>query len=300
MRTGLYQWLEVFDGDIKNISSLMKEDYEKYDVVHLNLSGGDYCQVQKIREMIKDSSTKFVVSNDYGAHEFQTVFPHPDILVREIAGCDAYFATEPYSQNFFEQLLGKEVHLIPHPANIEWLKKLKSPHERQKCIGIVYHYDGNQTFAPYIATKDIVAEKGYRTAMLGYQLKMDKQYAATRTLFHDVQKHSNFFDFCQMMLQCEVIYEPYCVPSYGRATVDSAALGVPTVGSYTVDSMRRCFPKTCNNPFNLKEINKTIRKLLDNNAFYYEVQDLAQKQSEHYNHKNSKERYMTMLEGIKK
>src|SRR3990167_5900504 len=112
LRSGLYQWVDIFNGDIKQIGKI--DDWEKYDVVHMNLSGGDWHQVHKIKSQLKNSSTKLIVNNDYGLHEWQTVFRCPEQFAREIQEADAFFSTEPYSRDAMQILLGKKVHLIPH------------------------------------------------------------------------------------------------------------------------------------------------------------------------------------------
>ena len=41
LRTGLYSWIPVHKGDVKYFQETPPEDYEKYEVIHVNIDGQD-------------------------------------------------------------------------------------------------------------------------------------------------------------------------------------------------------------------------------------------------------------------
>ena len=142
LRTGLYSWIPIFDGEIKYFKDVKPSEYKNYDIIHVNLSGQDIHIVGEIKEALgPDSKTKLVVNNDYTIELWQGSFDYLPTIKREINHADMVFGTEPNQVGTLEVLLGRKVYLIPHPCFVKRLKTLR-PKQLKDVISVVSHrYD---------------------------------------------------------------------------------------------------------------------------------------------------------------
>ena len=289
VRSGVYLWLDVFKGDVKLYQDV--EDFEDYDVVHVNLCGMDLQLVNNIRDKLpKSSSTKIVANLDYSIEETQIIFQHPDIYQRAWKGADHYYNPEAANANLVEEVIGEKCHVIPNPINNELLAKHRKT-TRENVISIVYHYYDDQIDVPYWATKNL----GLKTRLVNYQKGNRARLA--QSLFNEVYKFMPYEEWVKVLSYSKIVYEPYIMHSYGRATAEAACLGVPSVGSFYVDSMRRCFPELCCDPMDIKNIRANITKLNENIGFYQDVSNRAYEASKYYWMDNCKKMFLNMLEG---
>ena len=124
-RTGLYQWQNVFNGEVKYPRDV--SDYSKYDIVHVNMSTQDIPLIKDIEESLTDEQrkhTKIIVNNDYTTESWGNSFLSPNSLAREIRDVDMIFGTEYYQTTALTELTGRTCYVIPHPADIRRLKSL--------------------------------------------------------------------------------------------------------------------------------------------------------------------------------
>ena len=289
-RTGLYQWLNVFNGDIKQPRDIA--NYEDYDIVHVNLASQDIHLVGNIREKIpKGSKTKLVVNNDYTTELWGTSFEFPSTISREIREADMLFGTEYFQTTALSELTKRKCYVIPHPADIKRLKVLNKIQPKNLLSTIWRRYD-QHIYTPHLVTRD----QGLTTQLLGYDPKIDRRMFLTTTLYDYVYLGTNYMDFCDQLRESKVIYDPFTFHSFSRTTVDTAALGVPVVVSNRTQSGNICYPYTTVDPYDVYAGRKMIRKLLDDEEFRKLVIDTAYKNCEFYNHQNSMERYLSSLE----
>ncbi|RLF47154.1 MAG: hypothetical protein DRN20_06290 [Thermoplasmata archaeon] len=83
--------------------------------------------------------------------------------------------------------------------------------------------------------------------------------------------------------------------------MDAAALGVPCIGSPTVDTQRELFPLlTLEHPFQFNEATKLVRKLKIDEEFYNEVVEFAHENVWEFDIKNLHEKFVAMVEEVKK
>jgi len=288
-RTGLYMWPRIFGSEV----TLFKRDidFEKYDVIHVNLAGVDVPIPDIIREKIGwSTSTKIVINMDYAVELWQSPYEHPLLFEKSIRSGDKYFSTEPMTCMMLERIVKKKVYEIPHPCDVDSLKKIKEDPEDN--ISIMYHTYDNQVYAPYFTLRDL----GKKLRLLGYLPKADKLSMYTKQLYDKIVTVKPFPLFVREMKKTSVLYEPYTIHSYGRATVDAAALGIPVVGSNRVASVNKLFPKTAVNPINSRQVYETVKRVLEDEKFRQEVVDYAYQKVDEYNLKNSEERFLRMLE----
>lgn len=289
-RTGLYQWINVFKGEVKYPRDIV--DYNDYDIVHVNMSGQDISLVGDIREAIgENSKTKLVVNNDYTTELWGTSFDFPNSIRREITNADMLFGTEYYQVTALSELSGRQCYIIPHPADIRRLKHLPKMDNKEIISTIWRRYD-QHSYIPHLVTRN----HGYTTQLIGYDKGKDRKPYVTTPLYDYVFEGTNYFDFCDQMRECKIVYDPFTFHSYSRATVDTAAMGVAVVGSDRTQSMKICYPYTTVDPYDVVKGRQLIEKLINDKDFYDLVVKTALERVEFYNHENSKARFLVALE----
>jgi hypothetical protein len=292
LRTGSYQWLNVFKGKIypaHEILPTLKDG--DFDIIRVNMSAQDINLINTIREKIgNNSKTKLVVNNDYTTEMWQSAFQYPETMRRELAGADMLFGTEYYQCTTLKELTGRDVYEIPHPAYVKRLKVL-SPKKNTDFISVVWHRYDKFSYIPYFAVRN----HNCQTRLIGFNPKEVNDYFVTEALYDDIAIGTNYLDFCDQSLESKLVYDPFTYHSYGRTTVDTAALGVPVVGSNRVESIRRCYPHTCVDPYDTTKARELIYRILNDNKFKELVIETAQKEVEYYGWEQSKKRYLNAL-----
>jgi len=112
-RSGMYNWMFLFKGEMVPINEVSKDYLEKFDVVQVNLSPVDQVLVPEVRRILgNNSSTLLIANNDYVCEAWGKWGTHPLYYhqVQEVA--DAVFGTEPYQTS----QLRDDAYCIPHPT----------------------------------------------------------------------------------------------------------------------------------------------------------------------------------------
>lgn len=296
LRSGLYQWLDVFKGKIENFQEV---DTDSFDVVHFNWCMSDTGIFQDVLARCKKSSTKLVVNLDHSVDTINEANMVPyQMLNKWLLGADHYFAQERYSQKYLSFLVQKEVPIIPHPVDTEFLNNFRS-YERKDQIGVPFHWypNTNNIFIPYMISERLNVKR----ILLGYipESERRERQRLTKNMYLVRQENNTYASFIEKMNECSIIMDPYVLRSWGRATVDAAALGVPAISSDLVDSAHRCFPELCCDPFDITKMFDLTKKLIENQQFYEHCSDYAFEQSVFYSKRNAKKRFLEMIEDSK-
>lgn len=288
-RTGLYQWINVFKGEVKYPRDVV--DYNDYDIVQVNMSAQDINLVNTVKSQIRpDSKTKVILNNDYTTELWGMSFEYFPTLEREMSGADMIFGTEYFQTTALTELAGKPCYVIPHPADVKRLKSLTKLPTKNVISTIWRRYDMH-SYIPALAVRN----HGLTTQLLGHDERKDRKVYLTTTLYDYVFAGTNFFDFCDQMRESKIVYDPFTFHSFSRTSVDTAALGVPVIVSNRTQSGQICYPYTCVDPYDVTKARELITKLLTDEEFYKKVVDTALERVEFYNHDNSRERYLTSL-----
>jgi len=289
IRTGLYQWLNVFNGEVKRFKEV--DDFNKYDIIQINMSGQDIHLVGEVRKLLGDNKhTKIVLNNDYTTEMWANSFDYIPSLRREINFADMIFGTEYYQTTALCELAQRQCYVIPHPTDIKRLKSLPIISKKSIISTIWRRYD-NFSYIPSL----VVNNQGLITQLLGYDSEKDHKNYVTITNYDYVISSTDYNTFCEQLRESEVVYDPFTFHSYSRTTVDTAAMGVPVVVSNRTQSGVICYPYTCVDPYDVKTARDLIHKLLTDENFKKLVIDTALEKCEYYNHENSKERYLESL-----
>lgn len=288
-RTGLYQWLNVFKGSIKNPRDI--HDYNEYDIVQVNMSAQDIHLIHEIRSVLgEDSHTKLVVNNDYTTELWSKSFDHPVFLSEALKKTDLIFGTEYYQSTALAELSERKVFIIPHPADVKRLKKLPKKNTIPVVSTVWRRYD-NHSYIPSLAVRNL----GVSTRLVGYDKNLDQKNWVTTSLYDVVLSGTDYKEFTNQLAESAVVYDPFTFHSYSRTTVDTAALGIPVVVSNRTQSGVFCYPYTTVDPYDVTTARELIQRLLVDDEFKKLVVDTASERVEAYNHENSRLNYMKSL-----
>lgn len=292
-RGGFFNWLYLFKGDIMSYNDV--EDFEKYDVVHLNGAPPDQVLVPEIRRILgNNSDTKLVFNNDHVTEVWEGWNMHYLQYWEAQRAADMVFGTEPYQvSNLIEG-----AYCIPHPHWIHMLKRIGRP-KIENSIGHLYHWWEGRTMLPSIISYKL-REKGikHRSRLYAYMNTYDKNPKWTKALYDDLIKPMDYPKFIEQFIENKVVTDFCGYHTYGRTSVDMAAIGVPMVGSNRIESMNRCFPQLAYDPYDTKSNVESIKKLWTNERLYDEVVEYAEHAVNYYNYKNARERFMSALEDV--
>ena len=288
-RTGLYQWINVFNGDVKYPRDVL--DYNDYDIIQINMSTQDVHLVNDVRDRLKEGSkTKIVLNNDYTTEMWGNAFGSPSTMSREGINADMIFGTEYFQVSALAELFNKKIFIIPHPADIKRLKTLPEMPKKDIISTIWRRYD-NHSYIPSFVTRN----HGYTTQLIGFDKNKDNKTWLTTTLYDVVLAGTNYFDYCNQMRESMIVYDPFTFHSYNRGVVDCAAMGVAVVGSDRTQSINVCYPFTKVDPYDVAAGRRMIQKLSEDKEFYDKVVNYAKEASEIYNHANSQEKYLLAM-----
>ena len=288
-RTGLYQWLNVFNGDIKYPRDVL--DYSEYDIIQLNMSPQDLPLIHRVRkELGENSKTKLIINNDFTEELWGTSYEFPEVLEALLQNADMIFGTEYNQVTGLSELAQRRVYVVPHPADTKRLKAM-SPIPKKDIISTIWRRYDRFSYVPSL----VVRNHGLTTQLIGYDKDKDPKVYMTTALFDYVLAGTNYFEFCDQLRESKVVYDPFTFTSYSRTTVDTAALGIPVVGTDRTQSMQICYPYTCVSPYDVAKARQLIEKVLNDKEFHDLVVDTAKRNCEFYNHANSKERYLVAL-----
>jgi len=297
-RGGLYNWLWVFKGELVPFN--MVDDFEKYDVVQINCSPVDQLLVREVRNKIpKSSSTLLVLNNDYVCEAWDTWGAHPMQYEQVLEYGDCVFGTEPHQTS----CLRDDAYVIPHPHWIKMLKHIGNDDldEDDFKVAAMYHWWEKKSYTMSLAFLKL--RKKYPklyTRLFSYIPNGDPNTRWQKVMFDEHINPSSYPEFIRGLMNNRFLLENCSYHTYGRTSVDTAALRIPTVGTDRVFSMKHCWKNMCCDPFNVKKLVSIMDKVLKGGSWLDQQIDYAYNACEYFNYKNSKERYMVMIEETRK
>lgn len=299
-RPGCYQWFRAFNvggdfGTVKHIREMAEADYQKYDIVHVNLCGVNAPHIPKIKEYLKGSSTILITNQDYATENFQEGFKRPKDFYEAIKAADFVFCQEPWSTNFMQFLIDthmrekKKVECIPHPVDTEGLKRYKLDYEQRiDLIAVQYHRYRNELLIPSMISWGLK----YPTVLFGYvggNIPVGL-FNFTAPMM-DWKKYFYVLAHCSLAFDYVSLY--HCM---GRFPEECACLGIPCVTTSHIYTGLKLYPKVCHEPMDLKGLRNSLKRLIEDQELYHEVADYAYERVEEFNWENSKKKLLTALE----
>lgn len=289
-RSGLWQWHHAFkkygkNGEVRLIRR--KDELEEYDIIHVNMTGGNLSLPQMVRdELGDDSNTKLVVNVDFDVAQWGVNWQYPTILLNAVDCADMVFHVESTGSNILEHVLDRKVHNLPHPVDVVGLDKYKKT-ERDPTITTMWHRYIPDCTIPYLSQKGIPL---YRS-LLGY-----KGNIPTLAMYDFVYKPMPFLDVIEHMSSASFGCDLYAGRSYGRSVVEFAALAVPCVCSNTIEASCRCFPYLAVDPYNVSSAHRRFKLLIDDRDKLVDVYTYAYNAAGYYSQENCYNRFITAID----
>ncbi len=307
-RPGSYQWFKAFQsypawsGEIKHVNEIANADFQKYDIVHMNLSGVSTKYYPEIRRQLRGSSTKFILNLDYPP-EMVDVSPwitNTQSFYDCFRAVDFCFAQIPHQQSFLDaiwrRVLGRKetVPVIPHPVDTSLKQLAIDPKDRIDTLAIMWHrYDGH-LLVPSMLAKATPARgdfKGVRVQVpsniFGFaNMPIDL------TMFDLTTVHKDWDQYVYLLSHCTIGLSYYTISSQDRFCAETACLGIPTVTTDRSYFGRLLFPKCSFQVENLNGMLGSLEKLKTNPSYWESVRSYAAKKVEEYNLKRSVDRLL--------
>lgn len=293
-RGGYYNWIFLHQGDIMPLQYDL--DLEKYDVVSINMSPVDQLLVPEARRMIPNSSsTLLVLNNDYVAEAWSHWGTHPLYYqqIQEMGDC--CFSTEPHQVS----LMRDDTYTIPHPHYIRMLKHIDVQWSiESNTVGAIYHWWAGDSYIESLLLYKLKRKYPHLISKLyAYNEAVgDKMRRWQKVLFDVHLPGKEYGNYLHEIGKAKFILENGQWHTYGRNTVDTAALGIPSVGSDRIFSMKHCWPELVADPLNGRKMLELMEKIIKGGSWLDNQLDHAYEASEYFNYKNSRERYMAMIE----
>ena len=259
---------------------------------------------QKLRELVgKKSDVKIVTNVDYSVEMIHTLFGLPEYHLGHVAdsfrASDLVFCQESCQRDLFQRLVPDvDIKLIPHPCNVEFIKSHYLPPEmREKEIALPFHKcDPKCVLWSWLGSQDIA--KDYKTVL--YAFKPDKRGLLTYGKFDKIYEALPFPKFIDKVAKSYVALDPYQMHVWGRAVIDLAALGVPTVCSSYIEASNRLFPELVVDPFDIAMMRKKLKDLITDKEMWNRTREYAEENVEYYSIESSRERMLKALEEIER
>jgi hypothetical protein len=289
--SGLFNWSVAFGG--KRFFPRSVADTEQFNVVHVNITANNLLLIPSLLKIIDRSKTKLLFNVDYALEMWYPHFKFPPLFIEMLDKADYIFSVEEEMAETLSLILKRRVACIPHPCDVSKIKSLTTT-ERWPVIGAMLHsYDSNQLL-PALSINSVLDSRrpAWRSTALG-GVAADKEVGH---LYDNFLPHNpNFSEFITYLSQLYAMVESYMIHSYGRTTIECAALGVPVIGSSVVSSQRRCFPDLCTETAQVKKTAEYLEQLIVDSTFWSSCAHKAVEQSEYYSFKNCKSMMLEFL-----
>jgi len=309
----LDQWAKSFNaypgcsGEIRHIQDVANTEFQKYDIVHINLAGVSTETIPTVKELIKNSSTKLIVNLDYAVQDFQDPWKlNCAEFLKAIRSADFLFAQEPFQRSLLQMLWThlcdrkEKIPLIPHPTDTTNLKKFYvDPDKRMDRVAVMYHrYDKHLIIPSVIARGGKMRTKGkfadvkveVPTVLYGFMERL-----VDLSIFDFIAARKDWDKYIYDLSHCTVAVSYYTIHSQDRFLCETACLGIPSVATTCSHFGRVLFPHTTFSPLQIEEMIKAVRGLKEDEGFWNFVRTYAWNKVEKFGDKPSVERLLDAM-----
>jgi hypothetical protein len=296
--SGLFMWAEAFkrhglQGEMN--ANLVKEYLENFDIVHVNWTPANASYISGVRSTLgNSSSTKIIANVDHAVGMWGAIDPF--VMTKELNRANFVFHVESNGAAGLEQLLDKKIPVIPHPINTEYIKSQRKQTDYPIVITCQYHRYF-ETWSEYFRTTWRLRKKypELRVVLIGVT-EPPKLKIGINSTFSDVLGRLPWKTYIDFLSQAFLNISTTLDYTYGRDVVEAAALGVPTVGSRTIEAMRNIWPSLAYDPVDTTSMEWELDNLLLDPEYASEMSKQGIDKCEHYSLKNSHDRMVVELE----
>lgn len=301
MLPGMYNWINVFKGKVEPYKTVIDE-LDDYDCIQINMAPVDFPMIMEVSEKLKNSSTMLVLNNDYVAEHWGILGVNPTQYFAIQRMGDMLFGTEPHQTS----CLIDGAYCIPHPHRVDILKHYRidmskeDEKDKKTKVGALFHWWEGQAMLQSLLFKKLEL-RGYRltTHIYSFDMGYVDSKVWSRILYDKLHTPVGYPKFLKELMTLGLLVENSMYHTYGRTTVDTAALGVPTIGTDRVFSMKHCFPNMCYDPVDMKKGIEIAEKVLKGGEWLDKQMDIAYEKCEYFNYDNSRERFLSAYEESK-
>lgn len=265
--TGLFNWSVLFGG--KRLYPKTPEELCEFNLLHINITPNNLLLLPSLFKMISlispNDRPKILCNIDYAIEMWSQHFTHPATLFYFLEKVDYVFSVEDTMSSLLTFILKRNVPCIPHPCDVKSISKLRLTNRKQS-IGAFHHVYDNNFLLPSILLNELISKHpSYQSSAIGGVL-VEESMGHLYNNFIPHQK--NFKKFLLHLRNYYAILESYTIHSYGRSTIECAALGIPVVGSSCVSSQRKCFPELSTKTNDFIDSFNLLDRLISEPDFY--------------------------------
>ena len=301
MVPGLLQWSVAFEkfGKGGTLSAdIHRHSLENYDVVHVNYTPRNDSYIAAIRNALGEKSdTKIIANVDYAVGMWNSMDPH--IMKAMLEKADMIFHVEPVGAGRIRSLvkdeMKKNVFTIPHPVNTTEIQKMASE-DREPVIACQYHryLDSWQDY--WWGLKEIrETYMEYKVILMNYTAPEKRSNVPIVCMFDEVVGRMKYFEYLKLLSHVMINIDITPDYTYGRGVVDAAALGVPTIGSRTIEAANRLFSTTSVVARDDKKLNELCIELILDIGLQESVANAAMRDCHFYSLENSYNRMVNAI-----
>jgi len=264
MHSGLTNWCRVMDGVYDQ--PMTPEQYEKYDVLHLNITPNSIGNIHRIRRHLEECDKKpMLVANIDHAIDMWSGFKRFDIFLEECGMVDRLFGVEPATVDTLSTLLDKKVRHINHPTNVDQLQELygdlreKDPFPHKSVLVVAHPYDKNYTITTQTLARIKQEDPDLKIMLVG---KIEENYAYLKKEYYEFYQTVPFRLLMEIVSRVDCVIDTALTHSGGRVPVECAAVGTPCVGNYSVNTVQKYHMPLTVDIFNAKQIREAVRLAL--------------------------------------
>jgi hypothetical protein len=291
--SGLFNWSIALNG--VRAFPRTREDAAKYNLVHVNITQNNLNMLPQLDELLDRSVTKVMYNVDYALEMWYPSFRFPTLFLREMDKADYIFAVEEQMADLLSQLLKRPVEHMPHPCAVDKLKALQKTGDaaRRTEIGVSIHSYETNLLLPALAFRLAGLEKSkWILSLIG---DAGANAGMVAHLYSHIIGQIKYSDLMRHLAESYAIIESYTLRSYGRLTIDCAALAVPVIGSRCVDSQRFLFPDLCTDNNEITKQAALLKQLINEPAFWSHCVEKALDIVEYYSFESCAKRMLAFL-----
>ena len=135
----------------------------------------------------------------------------------------------------------------------------------------------------------------YKVILMNYTAPEKRSNVPIVCMFDEVVGRMKYFEYLKLLSRVMINIDITPDYTYGRGVVDAAALGVPTIGSRTIEAASRLFPSTTVIEGKDGSLHKTCSQLITSDDFQEVVAKDAMRDCQFYSLENSYNRMVNAI-----
>ena len=148
---------------------------------------------------------------------------------------------------------------------------------------MIHRYDKNYLLPWYAINTIPEIGHEYMTCAMGGAWNNPQDVSNLYDMYID---HMPFSELMQVTAKLFFAIETYTIHSYGRFSIECAALGIPCIGCELVSSLKHCFPRLTTKSNDLIAIHDLSMQLIHDHNFYKDIVATAQEKVNYYSYDN--------------